>query len=231
MFGKKKETVDDVYLNAAGVQFADPVTRTITGDFSDVQKAVLLEGLQQGYPVGAVADPEIDPDFMEPAMYAWEDIYEKGMASVPLAIQKSDIYEVALAFTKAKQKYAPLILNHNDTTELSGAGDNERHTWYEDIENTMMHLYILDGYGKNLMELSPDPLSITKRDIIYLAAGIQAGFDDTKEYLKKGTINRKKILKLCEKNGIRMPFVKDGLADVVDNKVYTRQLLMQLNGY
>lgn len=219
MFGFRKTKiitgVDPIYKNIDGVQFADPDTRTIIGDFNNEQKKVLLGALINGYPAGAVAYPEIWEVCMKRALLAWGDIYVKEKVSVPIKIRNSDVYEVAMAFSKAFDKRSLLQSGHLDTSCCDGRWD--KYSYYEDIQNTMLHLLILDGYGRNLLELSDDPLNINKNDIIYLAAGIQCGFDDTKEYLKKGTLNKKKIIKLCVKNLVRIPHVDE--ATEIDNKI------------
>lgn len=232
MFGlkkKKNDGIDEIYKNIDGVQYADPATRSIIGDFNNAQKDVLIQALDAQYPAGAVAYPDIPYLYMERALLAWGDLYyaQKTKRYLPVSITRSDIYEVAEAFTKADEKHAMLMMNHEDTS-LSNLWD--KHSYEEDIENTMMHLFILDGYGRNLLELSDDPLNIKKFDIIYLAAGIQCGFDDTKEYLKKGTINKKKILKLCKKNLVRLPHLRDGWAEDIDNSIAAERELRGMFG-
>lgn len=210
LFGRKHKDNYSIYKNLHGVPFADPNTRTIIGDFNDSQKQVLKTAIEYKYPASAVAYPEINSLCMERSLHAWK-ILQSYKATVtplntPADIQKSDIYSVALTFTKAIEKNSLLARGH---AAWYGLDPDDNYTVEEDIENTMFHLYVLIGYGKNLLELMPHPLDMEKTDILYLSAGIQCGYDGVKGYVKNGTIKKDKIVQLCQKKLVRLACIPE----------------------
>lgn len=83
MFGrkaKKKETEninpdlkDGMLVNYEGEPYADYATRSILDKFDDYQKRILTAALRQnGFPVGSIAFPEMEPIVMAAMCLIWE---------------------------------------------------------------------------------------------------------------------------------------------------------------
>lgn len=202
MFGRKKEKKndDDMYINIEGKPFADPVTRTISDEFNDDQKGILFDALSYGYPARAVACPEISAYVMDKVLTAWGDIYVLEKYKVPGIITDMDLWKLAQIFEKGGYLWA----SHSDTSNLNIVYG--RHTFDEDIENTMVHFLISAGYGHSLMDALPQPTQVDKNVIIALATAMRLGKDYTNEYLKTGEFPGSKIIKLCKKNDAYIPY-------------------------
>ena len=67
MFKNKKKNKNE-YTNCDGEVFYDPETKQFAKCFSSEQQELLLWGMQQGYPVGQVAYPDVSPACMREIM-------------------------------------------------------------------------------------------------------------------------------------------------------------------
>lgn len=82
MFGKKKEPkLSEKFFTPEGVQFADPATHTIIGDFSDQQKALLKEGLDREWGARYAAYPDMPVTYMPAVMFYMSGMDDENLAN------------------------------------------------------------------------------------------------------------------------------------------------------